>query len=347
MRVLITTSADTEMWHYTSTLADDLATTHGVETLLVSLGGKPSADQLSMVRVGLRTGGGSIELEHQDFPLEQDVAPVEQYATARQVLLDLALRWRTHVLHANEYHLGEVGNNGMPVLVVAHNDLCSRRVALEGETPPLVDSSYLSLVKKGLAAASSVVAPTTFMADSLSRWLDYHGVVRIIPNGIAEHRGGMASVRTIGVVMAGRLWDPAANLECYQVAASKLSDRSFVAVGPTAPPGKTGKPLADNPIRFTGVIPDVELRQLLGSARLFVSPAFYDPNGLAVTEAAYSGCCLVLSDIPAYRALWEDAAVYFDPRDPSALCDRIGDLLENIAQRHTLAGLARDRAQAL
>jgi glycosyltransferase involved in cell wall biosynthesis len=347
MRVLITTSANTEIWHYSSTLANELATNHGVEIMLVSLGVQPSADQLSMVQPGLRLGGGSIEMDRLDFPLEQEIAPVEVYASARRALLDLALRWRAHVLHANEYHLGELGNSGMPVLVVAHHDLCSRHSDLDGDEASPMDSAYSDLVRKGLAAASSVIAPNAFMADSVSRWFDYHGVVRIIPNGISEHPGGMASARTIDAVTAGRLWDPAANLECFRATAASMEDRTFVASGPLAPPGKEPLSQCEDSIRYTGPISDVELRQLFGRTRFFVSPALCDPFGLAVTEAAFAGCCLVLSDVPSYRADWEDAAVYFDPRDPSALAELIGGLEENIPRRHALVGLARDRALVL
>jgi glycosyltransferase involved in cell wall biosynthesis len=86
---------------------------------------------------------------------------------------------------------------------------------------------------------------------------------------------------------------------------------------------------------------------MLGRARLFVSPAIYDPGGLALIEAAFARCCLLLSDIPSYRGQWEDTAEYFDPRDPADLRNRIRELLDDASKRHAFASLAYERAQAL
>ena len=48
---------------------------------------------------------------------------------------------------------------------------------------------------------------------------------------------------------------------------------------------------------------------------IFAAPSRYEPFGLAVVEAAISGAALVLADIPTFRELWSDAALFVSPDD--------------------------------
>jgi glycogen synthase len=347
MRVLITSSADPDIWQYTTTLSSELASRHGVDVMLLILGSLPSVEQLAMLPEFQALSSGGIEIDHLDVPHESDGAPASAYAEAREEILRITLRWRAHLLHANEHYLGEIGTSGMPVIVVSHRDLCGRRASVDGESPPLVDATYVQLIQQGLASAACVVAPSTFAADSLSRWLDYRGVVRVIPYGVTEHPPGAPVPRTVDVVMAGRLWDPATNVACFQSAAFRLRDRTFAAIGGLSRTGAENITLQNDRVQYVGMLNDIARRRFFESARLFVSPAVYDPSGLEVIEAALAGCCLVLSDVASYRAVWEDSAIYFDPRDPAVLRERIRELTDDAEVRQALAGFARERAEML
>jgi glycosyltransferase involved in cell wall biosynthesis len=83
----------------------------------------------------------------------------------------------------------------------------------------------------------------------------------------------------------------------------------------------------------------------LGEASIFAAPAFYEPFGLAILEAAAAGCALVLGDIPSLRENWEGAAVFVDPNDRAALRVAINRLIANVGQRVRLAMSARCRAR--
>ena len=48
-------------------------------------------------------------------------------------------------------------------------------------------------------------------------------------------------------------------------------------------------------------------------AAIFAAPSRYEPFGLAVVEAAIAGAALVLADIPTFRELWSDAALFVSP----------------------------------
>jgi glycosyltransferase involved in cell wall biosynthesis len=77
-----------------------------------------------------------------------------------------------------------------------------------------------------------------------------------------------------------------------------------------------------------------------------VHPARYEPFGLAVLEAALSGCALVLGDIPSLRETWEGAAEFAPPDDDAALAARVRALAADGPRRAALSASARERALA-
>jgi glycosyltransferase involved in cell wall biosynthesis len=77
---------------------------------------------------------------------------------------------------------------------------------------------------------------------------------------------------------------------------------------------------------------------------IFVSPARYEPFGLAVLEAAQAGCALVLSDIPSFREIWGDAADYVAPDDEEGFLHALRTLSDDPALRTRRGTAARKRA---
>jgi len=92
-------------------------------------------------------------------------------------------------------------------------------------------------------------------------------------------------------------------------------------------------------------LPQNKLGDWLLRASIYVAPAHYEPFGLGILEAARSGCCLVLGDIPSLREIWGDAAEYVDPDDPAALCDRVQSLIANPAWLRQMIERSWRRAQ--
>jgi glycosyltransferase involved in cell wall biosynthesis len=88
------------------------------------------------------------------------------------------------------------------------------------------------------------------------------------------------------------------------------------------------------------------VRARLHRAAIFVSPAMYEPFGLSVLEAASAGCALVLSDIPSFRELWDDAAVFVDPRNIDELRGELERLCDDSARRERMQQAAYQRSLA-
>ncbi|MFK5633433.1 MULTISPECIES: glycosyltransferase family 4 protein [unclassified Ornithinimicrobium] len=70
-----------------------------------------------------------------------------------------------------------------------------------------------------------------------------------------------------------------------------------------------------------GYVSDDELWSLYRGARAVVVPSLDEGFGLPLIEAASLGTPLVVSDIPVFRWIAADRAVYFDPKDVDSIRD--------------------------
>ncbi|MCU1512960.1 MAG: mannosyltransferase [Microbacteriaceae bacterium] len=74
----------------------------------------------------------------------------------------------------------------------------------------------------------------------------------------------------------------------------------------------------DGSLVFVNGVSDERYRQLLSEATAMVSACRDEGFGIPLIEGLNSGTPLVVSDIPVYREVGGDAAVYFDQEDPAA-----------------------------
>lgn len=72
-------------------------------------------------------------------------------------------------------------------------------------------------------------------------------------------------------------------------------------------------------IIFMGEVSDSELGLLYDKAEAFVSASFMEGFGLPPLEAMAAGCIPILSDIPSFREVCEENALYFDPKNRESL----------------------------
>ena len=87
-----------------------------------------------------------------------------------------------------------------------------------------------------------------------------------------------------------------------------------------------------------------QLRQLYGRAAIYAATSRYEPFGLAPVEAALSRCAIVANDIPSFRELWGDDAVYFQRSDAPSLMSEIEKLATDSKLRVEYGNRAYQRA---
>jgi glycosyltransferase involved in cell wall biosynthesis len=256
-------------------------------------------------------------------------------------LRDLEKQVRPDLVHLNGYCHAAVGFHA-PVLVVAHGCALSRAESLDGDVERL--TAYAEATRRGLAAATAVIAPSEAMRAALDRHYGPLPRLAVIPSGLAVDAAPREKERLI--VTAGRVWDRAKNVEVLARVARSLPCPVEIAGG-LAPPGVADAVRFDrrDGVRDLGWLSPRALGDLLDRAAIFASPARYEPFGMSALEAGLRGCALVLGDIPSQRELWEDAAAFVGTDDERGLADAITKLALDDSLRARMGAAARLRAR--
>jgi phosphatidylinositol alpha-mannosyltransferase len=221
---------------------------------------------------------------------------------------------------------------GVPVVATFH-----------AQPPPWVGRLYRGASRVGSSLLSGVVL--TAVSGVAAAFLpETWGPVEIVPNGV-----DVAGFRPRGrrqphrVAFLGRD-EPRKGLDVLLDAWTEVVHRhpaaELVVIGATRP---------DPPERVTylGVVDEEHKRSALGSAAVFVAPnRGAESFGLVLVEAMASGCAVVASDLPAFRAVAGDAARLVPPDEPGVLAEAIVALLDRPSVRGRLAAAGGRRAQA-
>lgn len=328
LRIMMTTDAVGGVWSYATTLSAALAE-RGADVTLVAMGPAPRPDQRGMVHA-------AVDLVETDLALEWQDPEADDIGQARRTLRDLEARLRPDIVHLNSYREATFGWIA-PVLVTAHSCVNSwTRACDDGDWLSAPQwQRYGDFVTAGLQAAAAWVAPTAAHRDRVQDIYHPSRCGRVIWNGTAA---ALQPVPKHDVILAaGRMWDKAKGLAALGVVAADVGWPVLVA-------GETGS-TDSGAVRALGNLPQADLHQLMRRSAIFASPARYEPFGLAVLEAASAGCALVLSDIPSFRELWADAALFVPPGETGLLRTALRSLIDNEPRRAALQQAALARSQ--
>lgn len=334
MRILMTTDSVGGVFIYSVELVRQLCA-RGDEVTLVVLGRALSFSQQSELHGlrGLRVHELPTALEWMDNPWD-DVA-----ATSRK-LLAIAREVQPDVVHLNEFAYGAL-DWPAPVLMVGHSCIASWWRAVEHEAAPARYDHYRAVVRRGLAAARCVVAPSATMLRELQREHGPFAYSQVVANGVELSAFQPLQKRDM-ILCAGRIWDRAKNAELLEQVAPKL-DWPVYVVGETK--NESEAPATLSSCYMLGSLTRPKLGQLLARTAIYAAPARYEPFGLAIVEAASSGCALVLGRIDSLLENWSDAACFVDPEDPQELQYTLQALTANRGLRERWAWRARRRAR--
>jgi glycosyltransferase involved in cell wall biosynthesis len=350
MKILISTDTAGGVLTYTTDLAAALEAA-GDEVAVATMG--PPLRRAQRQALPRRIHESGCRLEWMDDPWDEVEA-------AGRWLLELEEEERPDVVHLCSYAHGALPFRA-PKVLVAHSCVLSWWRAVHGAEAPAEWNRYREEMAAGLEAADAIIAPTTAMLQELEQdhALDPERT-QVIHNGSPAPTSPPAGPRGVSVELhqlfhpadrkvdavrateqfvlgSGRFWDAAKNLAALDAAAGGLS-------WPVVLAGDLGDGPAPVHARSTGVLDREALAELRGQAPIYAAPAVYEPFGLGILEAARDRCALVLGDIPSLRELWEDAAIFVDPRDPEALREVLACLIDAPRLRDDLAERARERA---
>lgn len=270
-------------------------------------------------------------------------SPAEVERAARE-LATLARSRKADLIHCNMPALAGSADFATPLVAVAHGCIATWwNVAKSGPLSPRY-AWHRDLMARGLKAADAIVAPSASFAGSLVRTYRLESPPVVVHNSRSGFAPGDQSP-VDAVLTIGRLWDEVKSARLLDKVAGKLA-LPFRAVGPMrGPHGEQAAPFSHLET-FGQVRPD-RLAQLLAKRPIFVSAARFEPFGLAVLEAASTGCALVLSDIETFRELWDGAALFVAPDDADGFAAAIAALHADPALRLRMGNASQRQAARL
>lgn len=345
MHVLVTADTLSGVWTYTRELVTGLVS-RGVRVTLVSLGEIPLPQQTSWMDNlhGLVYRPTAFRLDWMQEG-ELDVEESSAYLT------DLVRELKPDLLHLNQLCYGSLPVS-VPRVVVAHGDLITWWKAVHGHAPK--DSRWLrwyrEVINCGLAKASAVVAPTAWMLDAIRACYIQPRRDIVIHNGRNPIFFNPYVSKDDSVLAVGRLWDAGKQVSLLT---QYVHPMPVCIVGTEAPVQAPRVPIRadvkvateNTCLAFKGPQTEAQLRSLYSRASIFAATSRYEPFGMTALEAALSRCALIANDIPAYREIWGDAALYFRANDAGSLAAMIRRLSAEPDLCRTYAGLVYQRAR--
>ena len=109
--------------------------------------------------------------------------------------------------------------------------------------------------------------------------------------------------------------------------------------------GRLARAAAEGWLRWLGYAPDATLRALYDRAALLVCPSHYEGFGLPLVEAMSAATPIVCSDIPVFREVAADAALFVPPDDAAGWARTVGEVLSDPQRAADLAARGSARAR--
>ena len=345
MHILLTADTLTGTWTYAREMVPGLIG-RGVRVTLVSFGDVPLPEQTAWM-----DNLPGFDYRPTAFRLEWMQDGETDFDEARAYLQALINEIQPDLLHLTQYCFGTLPVN-VPRIVVAHGDLLSWWIAVHGHEPRETQWMrwYRSMVADGIRGATTVVSPSLFMLDTLRLCYAKPASSAVIYNGRNPLLFNPYTSKDDSVLSVGKLWDAGKQVSLLTQHSHPLP---VCIVAADQPVDVVRFPLRadvklkteEYDVAFRGPQTEAQLRQLYSKASIYVATSRYDPFGMAPLEAALSRCAIVANDIPVFREIWGDAAVYFRTNDAASLADALRRLSEDRDFCRAHGNLAYQRAR--
>lgn len=352
LRVVLVTDAVGGVWDSNIALARALGGSDAADVLLLVAGPPPDDAQTHTAQRIPR-----LTLRLLDGQLEWMTGGRDWLARHRIAVATAAVEWDADVVHVNQLGLAAARHmlverrRHTPVLLGVHSDVVTWWAWVkDGGNEPRTLPSHLrwqyELAWRALRQADAVVCPSAFLAHELTRHYRLDRSPHVIHNAAEFEADAVEPAQRephVAVVVAGRAWDEAKNVKLV-AEAMRLCRRPWrvEVAGGVVEPGQP-RPSVSVPggVRYVGYLNKRTLAALLRRASVCIAPASYDPFGLGPAEAALAGCAVVANDIPSYREVWGNAALFFERNSAQSLATLLDRLYDDEATIRHHARTAR------
>jgi glycosyltransferase involved in cell wall biosynthesis len=336
VRILMTVDAVGGVWRYAMDVAASLRP-RGFEFLFVGLGPQPSDGQQ-----GEAAALGS--LRWLDAPLDWMAKSEDELSRVGPQIAALARAEAVDLLHLNLPSQAAAIDADLPVVAVSHSCVVTWFAGVRGEAVPSDWQWHHQINRRGLIRADLAIAPSRSHGRMLEEAYGAIDKLHVVYNASRsqETSGSQDAPKDMLVCAAARWWDEGKNGRVLDEAAASTAWPIMMVGSRTGPDGQS---LTIRHAEHQGERAHADVMALMHRASIFVSPSLYEPFGLAALEAARARNALVLADIPTYRELWKDAALFVEPRDADAVAETINRLCQDAGLRQEMADKAAERSK--
>ncbi|HJY98641.1 MAG TPA: glycosyltransferase family 1 protein [Patescibacteria group bacterium] len=225
-------------------------------------------------------------------------------------------------------------------IVTIHDLLMHKNVGLSATTLPaplyfIKRAGYKTVFRKAVINSQKIIVPSVAVKKEVTDY--YHinpGKISVIYEGVDEKITGGEDARSkYGIkdpffLYAGNAY-PHKNLKRLIEAVillNKNSDQKIILAIASARniftqrlESLVKKLNAGDVVKLLGFVPDADLGSLYQNSLAFVFPSLSEGFGLPGLEAMASGTLVLTSDIPVFKEVYKDNAIYFNPLDFSSI----------------------------
>lgn len=345
LHVLVTTDTLSGVWTHTQELVTGLIN-NGLRVTLVSFGDIPLPQQTSWMEAL-----PDLDYRPTAFRLDWMQECRTDFSDSSRYLTALVKELKPDLLHLNQLCYGNLPVR-TPRILVAQGDLISWSRAVHGHEPK--ESNWLrwyrDVVMRGIEHADAVVTPSTWMLETIRACYTRPRQEAVIYNGRNPLYFNPYISKNDSVLAVGRLLDAGKQVALLTQHVHPLPvcivNADMPSVSPSVPICTDVKLEAHEAcISLKGTQTEAQLRMLYSRAAIFVATSRYESSGHSALEAALSRCAIIANDIPYFREIWGDAAIYFQANNADSLADVIRRLHERRDLCRGYAARAYQRAR--
>lgn len=221
--------------------------------------------------------------------------------------------------------------------------------------PPELMPKYTARTKNAIEKSDIVITVSKSSADDICKFLHIpQDKIKVVYNGVnrtlfkkAEHDASFETFRRKYnidrkyVLFVGTLEKRKNVVNLVKAFKGINKDYLLVLIGK---PGWKSEEILEaiesmdlsKDVRMIGYVQDNELPLFYSNAELFVYPSLYEGFGMPPVEAMSCGAPVMVSDIPVFREILQDAAAYVNPYDIAEIHDKLIYSLQNESERERL-----------
>ena len=224
-------------------------------------------------------------------------------------------------------------------------------------------TGYRLVASQAIKKANKIIVPTQAVKKTLSKYYPKSEEKVVVAHegvdsGLLTFKDRKVKKKINSLIYVGSLY-PHKNLKLVFQALQKLPTWKLTIVGSRNVfqdqiRKEVKKYQVQKQVKFTGYLPDKDLAQKIKTATALVQPSLSEGFGLTGIEAMALGTPVIASDIPVFKEIYQNAAVYFNPHSIENFIQTVNSLtsrkptlnqMQNVAKQYSWQKMAEKTLQ--